>query len=191
MRSASVLLRLCALAAGSVLLTLLAACETAGPAESRAPAIDDAVRRSAERTAVVALAHRFSDAANLRDGDAFAATWHPDEATWRIGPPIDRVFRGRDSLGTAVEGMLGLWDFFVQTPGAITVDFADDYRMATARVHVVEQARARDGHGNFNLSYYADTLRKHDGAWRYVSRRYRTTYQEDRAYPGEVLAAGR
>ena len=145
------------------------------------------MRRSQERAAVEELAARFSDAANTADGAAFAALWHPERAVWRIGPPIDVEFRGRDSLGGALEAMLSRWDFFVQTPGASVVEFSDDYRTATSRTHVTERARATDGHGNFNLSYYLDTLSKVGDDWRYESRTYHTVYQEDRVYGGEVL----
>ena len=139
-----------------------------------------------ERVAVTALAERFSDACNVGDGEAFASLWHPARADWRIGPPMGREFHGADSLAGALDEMLGLWDFFVQTPNATVVEFSDDYQRATSRTHVVERGRLRDGSGNYNLSYYLDTLSKVGGQWRYESRTYYTTYQEDHDYFGKV-----
>ena len=179
----------------ALLLALATACSTEAPpvggsaAAATGPSLSDHDRRAIERVSVIELADRFSDACNIVNPEAFAALWHPEGAVWRIGPPINREFRGRDSLGAAVSQMVGQWDFFVQAPGASVVEFSDDYTAATGRTYLIERARPTGGDGgNYNMSYYLDTLSKVDGEWLYASRTYHTIYQEeDHVFDGKLI----
>ena len=131
-----------------------------------------------------ALADKFSDAANRKDGAAFQSLWAKD-GVWKIGPPINMEFKGKENMGISVTHMLGLWDFFVQMngPGVIEVNG----NKATARFYVNEIARKTDDKsGNYNLSQYADELIKEDGKWVFLKRTYNTIYQEAPNYKGLV-----
>jgi SnoaL-like domain len=130
------------------------------------------------------LAERFSDAANRKDGAQFQALWAKD-AIWKIGPPINMEFKGKENMGSSVTHMLGLWDFFVQLSGPGVVTINGD--KATARFYVNEIARkADDKSGNYNLSMYDDELVKENGKWVFVKRTYNTIYQEAPQYKGLV-----
>lgn len=130
------------------------------------------------------LAEKFSDAANRKDSSLFQSLWAKD-AVWKIGPPINVEFKGKDGMGASVTHMLALWDFFVQLsgPGVVTLNG----NKATARFYVNEIARkAADKSGNYNLSMYEDELIKEDGKWVFLKRTYYTIYQEAPDYKGLI-----
>ncbi len=131
-----------------------------------------------------ALADKFSDAANRKDGEQFKSLWAKD-GVWKIGSPINMEFKGQENMGSSVTQMLGLWDFFVQlsTSGVVTIN-GDK---ATARFYVNEIARkTSDKSGNYNLSMYDDELIKENGKWVFLKRTYNTIYQEAPDYKGLV-----
>lgn len=131
-----------------------------------------------------ALADKFSDAANRKDGAQFQSLWAKD-AVWKIGPPINMEFKGKEKMGESVTHMLGLWDFFVQLSGPGVVTINGD--KATARFYVNEIARKTDDKsGNYNLSMYDDELIKENGKWVFAKRTYHTIYQEAPNYKGLV-----
>jgi len=108
-----------------------------------------------------ALAEKFSDAANHKDGAQFQSLW-AEEGIWKIGPPINMEFKGKEKMGSSVTHMLVLWDFFVQLSGSGAVNINGD--KATARFYVNEIARkADDKSGNYNLSVYEDELTMENG----------------------------
>lgn len=128
--------------------------------------------------------YRFSDAANRKDGEQFQSLW-AKEGVWKIGPPINVEFKGKENMGASVIKMLGLWDFFVQMPSALVIQVNGD--TATARVYVNEVARRSDDkHGNYNLSMYEDELIKEDGKWVFIKRTYHTVYQDAPDYKGLI-----
>ena len=130
------------------------------------------------------LIYLFSDAANRKDGDQFQSLWSSN-AVWKIGPPINMEFKGKENMGVSVTRMLGLWDFFVQMPSAIVINI--DGEKATARVYVNEVARKSDDkHGNYNLSMYEDELVKENGKWLFEKRTYHTVYQDAPEYKGLI-----
>jgi hypothetical protein len=131
-----------------------------------------------------ALVDKFSDAANRVDAAAFQSLW-AEGGIWKIGPPINLEFRGKENMGTSVSHMLGLWDFFIQLtgPGVIMLNG----EKATARFYVNEIARkADDKTGNYNLSMYEDELIKENGKWVFLKRTYHTIYQESPNYNGLI-----
>ena len=131
-----------------------------------------------------ALAEKFSDAANRKDGELFQSLWAKD-AVWKIGPPINVEFKGKENMGASVTRMIGLWDFFVQLsgPGVVTING----EKATAKFYVNEVARkADDKSGNYNLSMYEDELIKENGKWVFLKRTYHTIYQEAPQYKGLI-----
>lgn len=131
-----------------------------------------------------ALGEKFSDAANRKDGELFQSLWAKD-AVWKIGPPINVEFKGKETMGASVTKMLGLWDFFVQLSGPAVVTVNGEN--ATARFYVNEIARkADDKSGNYNLSMYEDELIKENGKWVFLKRTYHTIYQEAPDYKGLI-----
>ena len=131
-----------------------------------------------------ALADKFSDAANRIDAEVFQALWSKD-GIWKIGPPINMEFKGKENMAASVSHMLGLWDFFVQMngPGVVTIN-GDK---ATARFYLNEIARkADDKSGNYNLSMYEDELVKENGKWLFLKRSYHTIYQDAPVYKGLI-----
>ena len=131
-----------------------------------------------------ALAETFSDAANRKDGKLFESLWSK-QAVWKIGPPINKEFKGKENMGTSVTHMLDLWDFFVQLSGPGVVFINCD--RATARFYVNEIARKKDDKtGNYNLSMYEDELIKENGKWVFLKRTYHTIYQEAPDYRGLI-----
>ncbi len=131
-----------------------------------------------------ALADKFSDAANRKDGELFQSLW-AKEAIWKIGPPINMEFKGKENMGASVTHMLDLWDFFVQLsgPGVVSINGTQ----ATARFYVNEIARKKDDKsGNYNLSMYEDELIKENGKWVFLKRSYNTIYQEAPNYQGLI-----
>lgn len=140
----------------------------------------------ADLRAIEDLGHRFADAANHRDYDAFAALWTED-AVWQILPPIDVRFTARREIRAAIENLLGRWDFFVQMPHAPVVELEGD--RARSRWTVQEIARSADRtRGNFNLAFYHDELVRLDGRWLYAHRTYHTRYFDDSPLPGTTCA---
>jgi hypothetical protein len=131
-----------------------------------------------------ALADKFSDAANRKDGALFQSLWAKD-GVWKIGAPINMEFKGQQNMGSSVTHMLGLWDFFVQLSGPGVVTINGD--KATARFYVNEIARKTDDKsGNYNLSMYQDELIKENGKWVFLKRTYNTVYQDAPTYKGLI-----
>ncbi len=141
-------------------------------------------QRLVDESDIKNLIYLFSDAANRKDGEQFQSLWSAN-ALWKIGPPINMEFKGKENMGSSVTRMLGLWDFFVQMPNAIVIKI--DGNKATARVYVNEVARKSDDkHGNYNLSMYDDELVKENGKWFFEKRTYHTVYQDAPDHKGLV-----
>lgn len=143
------------------------------------------LQQLADESAIRALADKFSDAANRKDGEMFQTLWAED-GVWKIGAPVNREFTGKAGMGESLERMLGLWDFFVQltTAGVILIEGQTAY----ARFYVQEIARAKEGgKGNFNLSMYEDELIKQDGKWYFKQRIYHTIYQDAPEFRGQLI----
>lgn len=129
-----------------------------------------------------ALPARFAEAATLRDHDAFVETWAED-GIWRISPPIDRTFAGRQAIAAAIPRMLALWEWFVQIPSSGTVQLAGDE--ASGRWLVTERARPASGDGgHFNVGLYEDAYVREQGRWKFRSRTYHYLYLDESAPAG-------
>jgi ketosteroid isomerase-like protein len=143
------------------------------------------LQQLSDESAIRALADKFSDAANRRDGEMFQTLWAED-GVWKIGAPVNQEFTGKVGMGDSLIRMLGLWDFFVQltTAGVILVEGNTAY----ARFYVQEIARAKEGgKGNFNLSMYEDELIKKEGKWYFKQRIYHTIYQDTPEFHGQLI----
>ena len=108
----------------------------------------DATLTIEDRLAIQDLRARFSDAANLRQFDAFAALFAADGA-WEV-PDMHAAFHGRRAVRTGIESMLDQWSLFVQMPhdGPIDmVEAATDGTVvrASGRAYVHEIGTLRSG----------------------------------------------
>jgi ketosteroid isomerase-like protein len=125
---------------------------------------------------IVQLGHRFADAANRRDYDAFVALWTPD-GVWHVGAPLNVRFPASE-MRRAIEQMLAQWDYFFQMPHAPVVEIHGD--RATSRWTVQELARPKGkASGHANVSMYFDRLERRDGRWRYAFRDYNFLYVDE------------
>ncbi len=123
------------------------------------------------------LSARFAEAATLRDVDAFVDTWATD-GVWRISPPIDRTFVGREEIAAAIPQMLAMWQWFVQMPLSGTIELAGDE--AQGRWLVTERARPAHGEGgHYNHGLYDDAYVREGGRWRFRSRTYHYLYLDE------------
>lgn len=143
------------------------------------------VRELKDHQAILSLANAFADAANRVDAALFASVWRPD-AHWKIGPPIDKSFEGREAIVGAFEHLLASWDFFVQLSTSYRITLRGDE--ATASFYVNEIARSNEGRGNYNLAQYRDELVKVDGQWYFQHRSYRVIYLDESPMVGKSFA---
>lgn len=142
-------------------------------------------QRLMDESEIKNLIYLFSDAANRKDGEQFQTLWSSNSAVWKIGPPINVEFKGKENMGSSVTRMLSLWDFFVQMPSAITIKI--EGHEATAKVYINEVARkSNNKQGNYNLSMYDDELIKENGKWVFEKRTYHTIYQDAPNYNGLI-----
>ena len=160
------------------LLLALAAC---APAE---PPVDPVL---ADRQAIDDLVARFADAAVRADADAFASLW-ADGGRWDVGPPLDRTFQGRTAIRDGFSGLIGGWEFLVQTPGYGIVEVTGD--SASGRWLTREVGRTADGAGHTNDAFYTDRYVRTPDGWRFASRAYRVFRADDQPVPGKFVGVG-
>lgn len=137
-----------------------------------------------DREAIRDLRARFSDAANLRQHDAFAALFAAD-GVWAV-PDMQVRFEGRVAIRAGIEHMLGLWTGFVQLSheGPITAT-ADG---ATGRTYVEELGSFQRGGSQHNYSVYDDRYVREQGEWRFAQREYHFLYVDETPLPGRLVA---
>lgn len=127
------------------------------------------------------LVSRFAIAANLKDYEAFTATWATD-GVWRIMPPIDVTIQGCHTINEGICGLLGKWEWFVQIPheGVITLKDEDH---ATGRWIISERAKPAHGEGgHFNHGIYLDHYVRENGQWKCARRGYNYRYLDESAH---------
>lgn len=132
--------------------------------------IDTVVQRLADQADVRDLGHRFADACNRGDIDAFRELWYPD-CTWTIDEPVGVRAVGIDEAVATLQSLGSLWDWFVQLPHApvVTLDGERATSTWTVSEHAAhaEPARRYDNHAR-----YDDHLVRTEAGWRYLSRHY-------------------
>lgn len=144
------------------------------------------VQQLQDEYAIRKLAEQYSDAANRVDAALFRSLWIED-ATWIIGPPINRQFVGLDNIVNAFSHLLSSWDFFVQLSTSANIQVHGD--TATANFYVNEIARGQpDGtNSNYNLSRYTDELIRVNGHWLFRKRDYRVLYLDQTPLTGTAF----
>ena len=76
---------------------------------------------NAEAEATLALAHRFLEAINTKDGEAFLETVAED-AVYHLHAAPDTIARGREQLAGALGGLVANWPDYDFTTNAIYAD---------------------------------------------------------------------
>jgi ketosteroid isomerase-like protein len=156
------------------------------------PAPPSALSRQAglsleDRDAIRDLRARFSDSANLRQFDVFAALFAAD-GVWEV-PDMQAAFHGRSAVRTGIEAMLEQWSLFVQMPHDGPIDVAEAAAdgaviRASGRTYVHEMGILRAGGSQRNDSIYEDAYAREDGAWRFARRTYHFLYVDESALAG-------
>ncbi len=123
---------------------------------------------------IVGLSNAFTDAAGQKDKELFRSLWAAD-GEWIIGPPINKTFKGRDSIANAFEHLIDSWEFFVQLNSGYNVHLSNEEKTATANFYLNEIARNAKV-SNFNLATYRDKLVKVNGRWYFKERNYVVKY---------------
>jgi len=125
------------------------------------------------------LMARYVDAANRRDGEAWASTWAED-ASWVL---MGMEITGRDSI-------LGLWkqvlegfEFAILMPGSGQVVIDGD--TATGHWYLQEFTRDLQGEALAALSRYTDSYVKLNGEWLFARREYNFLYRGPADLSGE------
>ena len=107
----------------------------------------------ADRFEIEALRGEFTDAVMMRDYDRIASLFTPDGAV-RI-PYIGAEAAGREQIRAWGERVQALWDYFVQTTHAGTIQLAGD--TASGRAYICELIRLRDGRAELNYAMTSST----------------------------------
>ncbi|QCW99466.1 hypothetical protein FGM00_04835 [Aggregatimonas sangjinii] len=141
--------------------------------------------RFRDKEQIVALSNVYSDAAALQDKKLFQSLW-AENSKWIIGPPINKTFKGRDSIANAFENLLSDWEFFVQLNTSFNVDLSEDGKTATANFYLNEIARNAKM-SNYNIASYKDSLIKKDGKWLFKTREYKVIYLDTTALAGQAF----
>lgn len=135
-------------------------------------------KRKDER-AIQRLMARYVDAANRRDGEAWAQTWAED-GTWNL---MGMETQGRDAI-------LGLWqqvvagfEFAILMPSSSALEIEGN--TASGHWYLQEFTRDLQGEKMFALSRYLDTYSKVDGEWYFQTRRYDFIYRGATDLSGE------
>jgi ketosteroid isomerase-like protein len=137
--------------------------------------------READIQIIMELPHRYSDAANRRNWDDFAATYAVD-AHWEV-PGVNVDLRGREVIKKWVAETFPNNDFFVQL---IAGQRLVHYEPEKAIVHTYFQALSRhlDGSGFHYIMVYDDQIAKNDGIWEFSSRIGHFLYRDKTAPTG-------
>lgn len=158
-----------------LLIFLQSSCDTAAPGGSTA----------ADERAIRHLVTHFADAVVTADREAFAGLWVED-ASWRIAPPIDAEFTGREEIARGFAGLMESWEFLIQVPEYSIIDIGQD--SASGRWLVREMGRGRGGGGQRNYGLYQDRYVRVGEQWRFVSRDYRFVHLDTSAVAGDYTA---
>lgn len=124
-----------------------------------------------DQLALNRLMARYVDAANRRDGDAWAGTWD-DNACWAL-PGIEVV--GRDNIVALWRQVLAGFEFAILMPGSGHYEIDGDN--ATGHWYLQEFTRDHQGEALAALSRYTDRCARIGGDWRFVRREYHFLYR--------------
>jgi ketosteroid isomerase-like protein len=124
-----------------------------------------------EELALEKLMARYVDAANRRDGHAWAQTW-AENGCWNL---MGMEVKGRDSILALWQQVVAGFDFALLVPGSHLFEINGD----TAQGHWYLQEFTRDlqNERHCAISRYLDSYVKVDGQWLFQTRRYDFIYR--------------
>lgn len=117
------------------------------------------------------LMGRYVDAANRRDGQAWAKTWTQD-GCWKL---MGLEIKGRESILELWQQVIAGFEFAILMPSSCTFEIDGD--KATGHWYLQEFTRDLQGEKLSALSRYLDTYRKVDGQWLFETRQYDFLYR--------------
>ena len=125
------------------------------------------------------LMARYVDAANRRDGEAWASTWAEDGCWQLMGTEV----RGRGNILDLWQQVLAGFEFAILMPGSGHVDI--DGNTASGHWYLQEFTRDHEGEALAALSRYRDSYVKVNGAWLFARREYDFLYRGPADLSGE------
>jgi ketosteroid isomerase-like protein len=140
----------------------------------------------ADRVEIEALRGEFTDAVMMRDYDRLASLFTEDGVV-RI-PHINEEAVRREEIRAGVERLQGLWDYFVQTTHAGTIQLEGD--TAAGRAYISELGQLRDGRSQLNHSVYHDRYERTAAGWKFTERVYEVRYLDTTPLGGSAPARG-
>ena len=135
--------------------------------------------RKKDERALQRLMARYVDAANRRDGDAWAQTWAED-GCWNL---VGMEVQGRTAVLELWQQVVAGFEFAILMPSSGL--FEIEGKSARGHWYLQEFTRDLQGQTMFALSRYLDTYSKVDGEWLYQSRRYELIYRGPADLSGE------
>jgi len=138
-----------------------------------------------ERLAIGDLVQRYSDAVSRNLWDEVEATFAPDCVLDLVAPFPMRV-EGARAIRDALEDRSKDLEVLFQTSVGTVIELHGEGE-ATATTRTMEMAHQTGVFSMEMRGIYYDQLRKEDGAWRFVHRRFQGVYSDRTALPGRVL----
>lgn len=135
-----------------------------------------------DRVEIDALRGECVDAVMMHDFDRLASLFTVDGEV-RI-PDAGVEVIGRDQIRANVERLQGLWEFFVQTTHAGTIQLDGD--TASGRAYISELGRFRDGTSHLNYAIYHERFRRTADGWKFTERVYEVRYVDTSPLPGSA-----
>jgi ketosteroid isomerase-like protein len=137
----------------------------------------------ADRFDIEALRGEFTDALMMRDYDRFASLFTEDGA-WRI-PYINAEHVSRKEIRAGIERMQRLWDYFVQTAHAGTIQLDGDTAVGPC-IRLRVRAHARRGRSELNYAVYHDRYQHTSDGWKFTERVYEIRYLDTTPLAGSA-----
>lgn len=124
----------------------------------------------ADELAICDLVSRYADAVNVRDAEAWGATWD-DDGVWDLG---SRRVEGRSQIVELWRSAMSTFEAVIQlvAHGSVTVDG----HHGAGRWTLWELGR-QDGEGTLVVGCYLDRYRLAADGWRFAERRFTVTYR--------------
>ncbi|QFU75147.1 nuclear transport factor 2 family protein [Halioglobus maricola] len=126
----------------------------------------------------------YVDAANRRDGNAWASTWAEDGCWNLMGMEVE----GREAILALWRQVLAGFEFAVLMPSSHRFEINSD--RATGHWYLQEFTRDLEGQSMFALSRYDDEYVRVNGRWLFKRRSYQFIYQGPAELPGDYTALG-
>ena len=135
-----------------------------------------------KKDAIRQLMARYVDAANRRDGEAWASTWAEDGCWDLVGMEV----QGRDAILEMWRQVVAGFEFAVLMPSSSMIEV--NGKTASGHWYLQEFTRDLQGEKLLALSRYTDTYSKVDGEWLFQTRRYDFIYRGPADLSGDYTA---